>query len=185
MAGGRLTVPLSLQNVRRGSEEQQTGVWAERIHLRTLRNLADVPGRPFLIFQRSQSSEEVPDGERQVLNLPSKGQERWVGELQVWQPHFGLRETYVAIPPKKRRLGIARFNKGKLCSTNLMAFNDKILPIIHFMDEGKTEELKYILTLLRLYIKLSHHSLIDKLKKYRLARLLDELTIVQTAGVTE
>ena len=77
------------------------------------------------------------------------------------------------------------FNKGKLCLTNLIVFNDKRLPMIHFVDETKAEGLRYTFTLLKIYIKLSHHSLIDKLKKYRLARLLDELTIIQTAGLPE
>lgn len=79
---------------------------------------------------------------------------------------------------------IGGFNKGKLYLTYLIAFNDKRIAMNHFMDERKAEGLRYIFTFLKLYIKLSHHSLIDKLKKYRLARLLDELTIVQTAGLT-
>ncbi|KAK4811034.1 hypothetical protein QYF61_015738 [Mycteria americana] len=177
-------VHLSLQNVRRGSGELQTGVWAERIHLRTLRNLADVPMRPlYLIFQRSQRSEEVPDDWRKAsVESTFKG-----GKRDKWVNYRCDSLTLVSkkLMEQKRRLGIARFDKGKLCLTNLIPFNDKRLPMIHFKDEGKTEGLKYILTLLKLYIKLSHHSLINKLKKYRLARLLDELTIVQTTGLTE
>lgn len=57
--------------------------------------------------------------------------------------------------------------------------------MIHFLDERKAEGLRNIYTSLKFYIKFSHHSLVDKLKKYRLARLLDELTAVHTAGLTE
>lgn len=96
---------------------------------------------------------------------------------------FTLKETHGA--NSSGRMGTTGFNRGKLCLTNTTVSNDKRLPKLHFIDEGKTEMLKYILTFLKLYIKLSHHSLIDKLKKYGLARLLDELTIVQTAVLTE
>lgn len=55
----------------------------------------------------------------------------------------------------------------------------------HHHNEKKAEGLRYIFALLKPYIKVSHHSLIDKPKTYRLARLLDELTVVQTADLTE
>lgn len=82
-------------------------------------------------------------------------------------------------------MGVDGFNKGKLCLTTMTVFTNKRLSMIHFLDERKADGLRNIHAQLKLYIKFSHHSLIDKLQKYRLATLLDELTAVQTAGLTE
>lgn len=70
----------------------------------------------------------------------------------MWQPHFALKKTHGESSPRRRRMGTAGLYRGKLCLMDTTVSNDERLAKLHFMDEGKTERLKHILTFLKLYI---------------------------------
>ncbi|PKU31435.1 rna-directed dna polymerase from mobile element jockey-like [Limosa lapponica baueri] len=145
------------------------------IHLRVLSKLADIIARPLsIIFEKSWRLGDVPEDWKKANVTPiykkdlkeDPGNYRPISLTSVPGKVIGqiflggIRSTMKHVIGKSQH----RFNKGKLCLTNLITFCNKVTCSV---DEGRAMDIVY-LDFSKAFYAVPHRLLLDKLMHYSL-----------------
>ncbi|CAM4590417.1 unnamed protein product [Caretta caretta] len=154
----------------------------DAMHLRVLRELADVTAEPLaIIFENSWRLREIPDDWKKanIVSIFKIGKKENLGNYRLVSVtsvpgkimEKVLKESILKHLEERKVIRNSQhgFTKGKSCLTNLIAFYDKITGSV---DMGKAVDMIY-LDFSKAFDMVSHSILTSTLKKYG----LDQWTI--------